>query len=105
MGRIVIVAYKPQPGREKELEELTETHLQILKSEKLVTDREPIIMRSQDGTIVEVFEWKSNVAIEMAHSNTAVQAMWQKYAEVCQYVPIAKLEESSELFSEFTPVN
>ena len=49
----------------------------------LVTDRPPYAMRAADGTIVEVFEWKSEEAIAGAHGNPQVQAMWGRYAEAC----------------------
>ena len=105
MGRIVIVAYKPKPGKEDVLKQLSETHMQILKSQNLVTDRKPIIMVSQDGSIVEVFEWLSKQAIEAAHSNPTVQEMWGNFAQVCEYLPVANVPESTNLFSEFTPLN
>ena len=66
MGRIVIVCYKPKSGKEKELEGLSKTDIDRLKKENLVTNRQPIIMKSQDGCIIEVFEWKSKEAIEQA---------------------------------------
>ena len=37
-------------------------------------------MEGQDGTIVEVFEWKSREAIALAHSNPAIAKMWQEYS-------------------------
>ena len=105
MGRIVVVGYKPKPGRESELEALLATHLPILKAEGLVSDRESIIMRSEDGTIIEVFEWKSKAAIESAHANLKVQEMWQAFSSVCEYVPVSQVAEISTIFSEFTPLN
>ena len=62
-------------------------------------------MRAQDGTVVEVFEWVSKEAIESAHTNAAVNDMWEKFAEVCDYLPIAKVPESAGLFSEFAAIN
>jgi hypothetical protein len=62
-------------------------------------------MRSEDGTIVEVFEWASKEAIESAHTNPVVLAMWQEYAEVCEFLPVAKVEESIQMFSESEPIN
>ena len=105
MGRIVIVAYKPKPGKEEALKALTKTHVPRLKQEGLVTGREPIIMEAADGTIVEVFEWLSDEAIQDAHKNPAVQKMWGEYAEVCDYVPLNTLNESSMMFAGFTPFN
>ena len=76
MGTISIAAYRPKPGREADLLELTRQHIPVLRGLGLVTDRKPIAMRAADGTIVEVFEWLSADAISHAHSNPVVQAMW-----------------------------
>jgi quinol monooxygenase YgiN len=105
MGRIVIAGYKPKPDKETELEQLMETHVPILRKEGLATERESIIMRAGDGTVVEVFEWVSDEAIEAAHGNTAVQKMWQAYTEVCDYVSLSTLKEADKLFAAFTPLN
>ncbi|MFT4798393.1 MAG: hypothetical protein ACJAYE_003711 [Candidatus Azotimanducaceae bacterium] len=104
MGRIVIAVYKPKAGMVLELEELMKTHVSILRSEGLATDREAIMMQGLDGTIIEVFEWVSTEAIESAHENPAVLAMWQKYSEVCDYTPISQVSEAQHIFSEFTPL-
>lgn len=105
MSRIVIVAYKPKPGRASDLAKLTQSHVSLLRTEGLVTKRTPIVMQADDGSVVEVFEWKSAEAIEQAHANLTVQALWQKYAEVCDYIPVGDVVESACLFSEFTPLN
>ncbi|MFZ0391713.1 MAG: hypothetical protein WAN36_14730 [Calditrichia bacterium] len=105
MGRIVIVAYKPKPDKNKELEALVKTHLDVLKSEELVTERDSIIMRAEDGTVIEVFEWKSKEVINAAHSNPKIQGMWKKFSEFCDYIPIADVQESGSLFPEFSPLN
>lgn len=102
--RIVIVGYRPLAGKAAELKKLMKTHVAILQKEGLASDREPILMQAADGTVIEVFGWKSKEAIESAHSNPAVQKMWGEYAEVCEYIPIDSVKESSNLFSEFTPL-
>jgi hypothetical protein len=105
MGRIVIVAYKPKPGKAEALKELTKTHVPCLKREGFVTDREPIIMETADGTIIEVFEWLSAEAIQKAHSNPEVQKMWGEYAAVCDYLPLNSLSEAGNMFADFTSVD
>lgn len=105
MGRTVIVGYKPKPGKETALRELMKTHLPILMQEGLVRNKESYIMEAADGTIIEVFEWLSEEAIQNAHSNPAVLAMWGKYAEVCDYVPVGNVAEIDVLFSGFKPLN
>ncbi|WP_428327339.1 hypothetical protein [Mucilaginibacter sp.] len=104
MGRIVIVCYKPKPGKAEALKQLTQTHVSRLKKESLVTDRQPIIMETADGTIIEVFEWLSAEAIQQAHSNPAVHQMWGEYAEVCDYVNLNSLSEAENLFAEFNAI-
>ena len=105
MGHIVIVGYKPKPGKNEALKTLMRTHLPRLQKEGLATNRESIIMEAEDGTIVEVFEWVSEDAIHNAHANPVVQQMWGEYAEVCDYVPVGSLAEAGNLFSGFKPMD
>ena len=57
MPSISVACYKPRPGCVEALLELVRNHLPPLRSEGLVTDRPSIVMRTADGTIIEVFEW------------------------------------------------
>lgn len=104
VGEIAVVAYRPKPGCAGDLLELTREHHAILHAQGLVTDRAPIIARAQDGTIVEVFEWKPG-AVERAHDNPAVLELWKRYEAVCEYVPLAALPESANLFAGFAALN
>jgi hypothetical protein len=61
-------------------------------------------MRSRDGTIIEVSEWKSQEAIEAAHKNSNVLAMWNKFFAVCDCVPLNTLAEANDIFAGFEPV-
>ena len=103
-GVIVIVAYRPKPGKEKELLELVRSRVPTLKNEDLVTDRAPTIMRARDGTIIEVSEWKSREAIEEAHKNPRVLAMWNQFFAVCVCVPLKTLPEAETMFAGFEPI-
>lgn len=105
MERIVIVGYKPFQGKEEELKELSKSHWKTLHDLGLVTDRRPVVMQAENGAIIEVFGWKSKMAMEEAHSNPDVLKMWSKYSKVCEYVPIATIKEAENLFSEFSPIN
>ena len=103
-GVIVIVAYRPKPGKEQELLELVRSRVPTLRNEGLVTDRVPTIMRARDGTIIEVSEWKSREAIDAAHKNPNVLAMWNKFFALCDCVPLKSLAEAEEMFAGFEPV-
>lgn len=104
-GRMVIVAYRPLDQKEPELKALLAEHWSILMDQNLVTARPVIIMKSRQGEYIEIFEWASSESIEKAHHNEVVQALWQKFAQVCDYIPISQIAESEQLFSEFTPMN
>jgi hypothetical protein len=105
MGLITIAAYRPKDGKGDEVLALTREHHGILANEGLVTERAPIIMRSSDGTIVEVFEWVSKAATDDAHTNPNVLVLWQRYAAVCDYVKLPELPESDQLFAGFASVD
>jgi len=101
---VVIACYRPKPGKEAGLAALMTDHLPILQGLGLATDRASIMARAADGTVIEVFEWRSQAHIDAAHENPEVLAMWERYAEVCDYVPIAEVPEAAELFSGFAPM-
>ena len=103
MGRFVIVAYKPKQGKSAQLNAVVAKHLRVLAAERLVTEKAAYVMRGHDCTLIEVFEWQSAEAIERAHINPAVLALWSEFADVCEYVPLASLPEAQQMFAEFEP--
>jgi hypothetical protein len=104
MGSISVACYKPKPGCESELSELVRNHLPPLRAEGLVTERTPIVMRAEDGTIVEVFEWVSKEAISGAHTNPVVLALWKRFESACWYETPSNLAEFQNMFSHFEPI-
>jgi hypothetical protein len=100
---VVIVGYRPKPGQGAALQELMREHLPTLQQLGLATDRPSIMMEAKDGTIIEVFEWKSAKAVEQAHSHPVVLEMWGRYAVACDYIPVGQVPESANLFSNFKP--
>src|SRR2546423_13941445 len=103
-GVVVIVGYRPKPGKENELVDLVRSRVPTLRKENLVTDRVPVIMRSRDGTIVEVSEWKSREAIDAAHKNPNVWAMWEEFFALCDCVPLNTLPEAADMFAGFMSI-
>jgi hypothetical protein len=104
MGSMVIACYKPRPGSEEALLELVRNHLPALRAEGLVTDRAPIMMRTADGTIIEVFEWVSNDAIAGAHGNPVVLDLWKRFEAACWYETPSNIVEFQNMFSHFDPL-
>lgn len=105
MGRITFAIYRPKPGKEKQLLQLVEEHLPILKNQDLITDRKPMVMQAKDKSIIEIFEWKSREAIDQAHSNPEVQKLWNRFGEVCDFESPKNIAEFADMFSEFESIN
>ena len=103
MPEIVIVACRPKPGHEDDLVRLARGHHARLAELGLVTDRAPVLMQATDGTVVEVFEWQDG-AVSWAHGMVEIQALWAEYAAISDYVPLAELPETEDLFAAFTPL-
>jgi hypothetical protein len=101
---MVIVACRAKPGQEAALLALMKIHLPMLRQLGLATDRPALMMRDQAGTIVEVFEWRAG-GVAAAHEHPQVQELWQKYAEVCDYLPLRDLPEAANLFATFEPID
>ena len=101
---IVIASYKPKNGKEEGMKEVLRDHIPILKKEDLITDFSPIVLKSKDGYYLEIFEWKSGDAIEKAHHNENVLALWKRFEEVCEYVSLMEIEECKHMFADFAPV-
>ncbi|WP_174299668.1 hypothetical protein [Caulobacter sp. S45] len=104
MGDVVIVAYRPKPGREAELQQLAREHIPYLRQLDLVTDRAPVLLIGEGGVIVEVFEWRDG-AVEAAHAHPKVHELWGRYAQVCDYVPLKDLPEAAQMFATFKPLD
>ena len=101
MGRFVIAVYKPKANCDAQLMAAVRKHAGVLRAEGLITERPAYAMRAADGTVLEVFEWRSPQTIEQAHHNAAVQALWEEFGAACDYVPLAGLAEAQQPFAEF----
>ena len=104
-SEIVFAIYKPHENKEHELKELISKHVPILKTHNLITDRESILVQSNNGNYIEIFEWKSNDAIEEAHKNPEIQKLWDEMEKVCDFTNLKSLEEVNDFFSQFKPIN
>ena len=104
MGSISVACYKPKPGCADALLELVRNHLPPLRAQGLVTERTPIVMRTANGTLIEIFEWVSQEAIAGAHNNPAVLDLWKRFEAACSYETPSNLPEFQNMFAHFEPV-
>lgn len=79
--------------------------MHLLRSEGLATDRPAVVMRAEDGAIIEVLERASPGAIDEGYNSPRVQAIWGRFAACRDYTPLNVLVESADMFREFEPVD
>jgi hypothetical protein len=101
---LVICSYRAKPGQEAALREIMREHVPALQKLGLATPRAPMAMRGADGVYVEVFEWASEAASRSAHDHAEVKRIWGRFAEVCDFVPLASVSEAAKPFAHFHPV-
>jgi quinol monooxygenase YgiN len=93
--------YRPKPGKENELKEILKIHIPTLREEGLITDRELLTLQAEDGTIIEIAEWKSNESKEKAHQSTNVMSVWNKISSVAEITSFSSLAEAHKPFPNF----
>ncbi len=97
----VIALYKPLPGKEAALKSLLQMHHDVLLEEGLATNMHPYVVRSSDGTFLEIFEWRDEEAVKAAHSNPAVLALWDAFGKACEFRKLSDLPEANDVFPHF----
>lgn len=105
MGVMVIALFRPKPGMAAALDACVADHLPILRAQGLATARPSLVLRAAEGSILEIFEWMSQAAIDSAHTNPAVLALWERYAACCDYITLGDLTEAGSLFPSFALVS
>lgn len=104
MGRIVIAAFRPHPGKEDELLSVIRDRLPLLRRLGMATDRQSITMRAGDGAILEISEWVDDAAIERAHAHPEVLALWERFEACSEYVGLRTIDETAGPFPTFSAV-
>ena len=103
-NHMIIAVYKPNEGKEAELLEIVRKHLPALREFGLVTDRDGYVAQSQDGSIVEIFEWAGPDASEKAHKHPGVMALWDAMGAVASFPTLKELPEATTPFPSFTTI-
>lgn len=101
---VVICSYRPKPGKTDALLEILKDHVPTLRMLGLVTGHPRSLMTSENGTVLEIFEWESEQASRNAHDNPEVKKMWEAIGAVADFVPLSSLGEVANPFAHFEPV-
>lgn len=106
MSSLVFMAlYRPKSGKAEELKGVLKIHIPTLRKEELITDRELLTLQAEDGTIIEIAEWRSTEAIDKAHQSPQVMAVWDKIGSLAELTSLSTLAEAQERFPNFKPLD
>jgi hypothetical protein len=90
------------------LETSTKHHEEVLRQEKLITDRPMRTIHAGSQIIIQVLEWNEHldetVPTKSAHTDPAVQKVWAELAASAEFVPFGKLAQRSLPGVAFTVV-
>jgi len=95
---ITLCRYWVKPDQEARFRELLERHWPTFEKLGLVADHPPhLIFRGEDPDrgifYVETFPWRSNEAVERAHSLPEVAAIWEPMGECCTAMEFPGVEQ------------
>jgi quinol monooxygenase YgiN len=98
---IAMALYRPHPGQEDELLKILQNHVPTLRKEGLVTDRSVLLLKAQDGTFIEIFQWESEDAKDRAHKLPSIREIWSKMMEIADFPSLSSLPEAANPFPNF----
>jgi hypothetical protein len=101
----VMAVYRARDGCEEQLVDLLRRHYPTLNSLGLVANSGAILLRSpEEPAFIEIFEWKSQDAIRIAHEAKEVQALWAGLGDIARHITLTDLKESGKMFAKFQHV-
>ncbi|MCM3629641.1 antibiotic biosynthesis monooxygenase [Paenibacillus glycanilyticus] len=98
---VAIALYRPHPGKEQELYAIVREHGPALKREGLITEHPMLQLEAEDGTVIEIFEWKSEEAKKQAHISPDIWPIWERMMAVAEMTGLATLKEAGQPFPDF----
>lgn len=99
---IALAAYRAHAGAGDALVELLREDVATLRANGHVTGRPAPLVRTVDGDVLVVIEWSSERAVDDAHADPEVLAVWQRKAELADYVAPASLAGAEAPFGRWT---
>jgi hypothetical protein len=103
--QIAFALYRPREGKDGELRVLIALHIPTLRRLELITDRAPILVKTKNGTYIEVFEWRTTESAVAAHHHPEVAKVWEAMGKIADFPALESLDEAKMQFPNFDPIN
>jgi quinol monooxygenase YgiN len=102
----VICTYKVKPGKGPAFEDVLRNHWPTLLKAGLVTSTPPRMYRGlpsakpggrhgAENVYVEIYEWKDEAAVALAHQSPQVMAVWEPLGTLCDDMDFPHFEPLS----------
>jgi hypothetical protein len=98
---LALAAYRPRPEREDDFLVFLHEELALLRRRGHVTERRAQVMRAPKGELLVVLEWSTDHAVDDAHADSDVLAVWDRKAELAEYIAPAALSGSDIPFARW----
>lgn len=94
--------YQPtSPEHHEKMLEILKRHIPTLRKYELITDSQAYLLQSENGTLIEIFEWKDEKAKQAAHEHPAIRIIWGEMEGICTFPSLSDLPESKSRFPNF----
>jgi hypothetical protein len=101
---LALSAYRPFPGKAEALQEFFAEELATLRRRGHVTDRPAPVIRTDADELLVVLEWASGHAVGDAHEDREILALWERKAQLAEYISPRELKGSGVPFARWTIV-
>lgn len=86
---------------QKKLLEILQRHVPTLRQYELIDEAPAFLLQSEDGTLIELFEWKDEKAMHVAHEHPAIRTIWGEMEGICTFPSLQDLPEAKHRFPNF----
>jgi hypothetical protein len=101
---LALSAYRPLPGKADDLQAFFTEELETLRRRGHVTQRAAPVIRTDTGELLVVLEWASDHAVGDAHEDPEILALWERKAQLAEYIAPHELAGSGVPFARWTIV-
>lgn len=101
---IAFAMYQPKKGKSAALKKILKDHIPTLRRLELITKNSAYMVESENGTIIEIMEWKGAAAKKAAHQHPAIRAIWGKMTGICSFPAMKDLPEALHSFPNFNVI-
>jgi hypothetical protein len=101
---LALSAYRPFRDKADELQAFFAEELATLRRRGHVTDRPAPVVRTDADQFLVVLEWASDHAVGDAHEDSEILTLWERKAQLAEYISPRELAGSAVPFARWTIV-